>query len=350
MRCAATLVCAALVASGCSHENRWVKGSESTELGPIVGSPTLPELYLADLGTQQLAVIDSRREEVVARYTVAGRIGDLAVNLDGSLVGVAAGSVIGILNTRSRRYSEHRLPFGLSGSVVSIAFHASNALFVAVNENPPGISPSTRVFVLGPLMTTVLTSFGEPTGIHSYYFPLLRTDNSGTHLYIGERGLSGLSLLFHWNVENAAAPVFVSRQRDSDLNFLKDMAVSTDSAHLFVASFSPDGLQAYLTPALSTMNLWPAEPDAVAVAVSAKRRTVFLAPAYPPSDLLYEFDDRRGEIVAKYTLRDDKTEFAETSERGVALADTKKVFVVYGRPPLDESCKERVKVVDLVRH
>ena len=122
------------------------------------------------------------------------------------------------------------------------------------------------------------------------------------------------------------------------------MAVATDPARLFVASGAPYGLLVYPTPSFENGQFWPAGPYPAAVAVSPQRRTVFLAPANPYADLLYEFDAESGEVVATYPL-DDETYLAQTSQQGLALAGSHtKIFVVHG---LSQSGIERLQVVDL---
>ncbi|MEP7010690.1 MAG: hypothetical protein ABJC13_10235 [Acidobacteriota bacterium] len=347
MRRGATLAFVILLSIPAAVSARWVKGSTSQSLGPLVANPVLPELYLSDLAAQQLAVVDSRTEEVTARYAVADRVWDLAVSLDGSRVAVAAGPFVGILNTQTRVYRDYPLPLGVKGSVVSIAFHRSGALFVGVNTNKPGFSPSTLIYVFDPEIQTVLTSFHDPTSPHPFYFPLLRTDESGSRLFLGERGLS-ISPIYLWDVEYAAAPIFLSQLSVfvTSIANLQDMVVSTDPARLFVASGAPYGLLVYPTPSFENGQLWSTGPYPTAVALSTKRRTVFLAPGNDSSnDLLYEFDAESGVVFAVYAPDDETPQYSYTSQQGLALAGAhNKIFVVHGNSQVGI---EKLQVIDL---
>lgn len=349
MRRAATLAFVVLLAIPAAGSARWVKGSTSSSLGPLVANPILPQLYLSDLAAQQLAVVDGRTEEVTARYAVAGRVWDLAVSLDGSRVAVAAGPFVGILNTQTRVYRNYPLPRGIQGSVISVAFHRSGALFVAANKNPPGFSPSTLVYAFDPEIQTTLTSFHNPTSPHSFYFPLIRTDASGNRLYLGERALSN-SPLYLWDIENPAAPIFLSELSAvfTSIANLQDMVVSTNPPRLFVASGAPYGLLVYPTPSFENGQLWSTGPYPAAVALSNKRRTVFLAPSNNSSnDLLYEFDAMSGEIFAVYPLDDELPPPVSSlsGEQGLALAGSHtKIFVVHGSSQFGT---EKLQVVDL---
>lgn len=347
MRSQTILAFVVLLAIPGAASARWVKGSTSPSLGPLVANPVLPQLYLSDLATQELAIVDSRTEEIIGRYPVADRVWDLAVSLDGSKVAVASGPVVGILDTRTRVYQDHPLPLGVKGSAVTVAFHRTGALFVGVNTARAGFSPSTVIYVFDPEIRTALTSFHDPTSPHNFYFPLVRTDASGHRLFLGERGLSR-SPIYLWDVEDAATPKFLSQLSVflTPIANLQDMVVSTDPARLFVASGSPYGLLVYPTPSFEEGQFWPTGPYPVAVALSAKRHTVFLAPGdNSDNDLLYEFDAASGELFATYALNDENPPYSSSSQQGLALAGGHtKIFVVHGHP---QSGIEKLQVVDL---
>lgn len=328
--------------------SRWISGLQSTAFGPLASSAKDANLYLADRGTSEIVVIDGVGERVLRRVKVGGYVWDLALDPSGTRLAVGLDGAVGVLDTQTFAYREVRLPAGVQGAAISVAYHSSGALFVAVNKSPRGFSPVSTVYGLSPDLTRVVSLFLDPGSARSFYFPLLRTDARGQVLYVLERFLSLCALsVMDVRLAEGPRPLQSVNVLQTEFRDVVDFTPAIDQPRLFVAG-SYSGVQTVPTAPVGRGVIWRTGSFPAGLAESKKRGTVLSGLSTPNDDRLFELDSLSGALVATYDLLDE-VPFSNTSPQGVAISRSpSKAFVVHGMERTVGTSLERVQVIDLV--
>ena len=338
------LATAVLAAGVASAQARWIDATLSTDLGPILRDEIRDRVYLGDSATNEVVVIDTLTEQVVERIALPGPVADLALTKSGHALGVVGGGFFTSIDLYRPRVRSWALPAEVTGEATSIAFGALGHVFLGTGRNTFG-----WLYVLNWKATKVLTDFGlGPNETLPPYNPLLRTDDTGTILYIADRGLSPLSI-HKFNVTYTKNPGYLADDAHGSLGSnLQDLALSNRFDEVYVASGSPYGIQVVDASDMSHVVTMTTGAYPTAVTVGPLGKKVFGAPGSPYNNFLFEFDAVTQTEIRNYVL-DVQALNGQAQPRGLAIDRFgEKAFVIHGSTH-PSYLELKVQVIDLVQ-
>lgn len=334
-------VAALVAAAPAIAQPRWIDATESTDLGPILRDEVRDRIYLGDPANQEVVVIDTLTEQVVDRIALPGTVADMALSKSGHRLAVLGdGYVTSIDLYRSRvRYS--LLPPEVTGEATSLAYGAAGYLYLGTGRNTFG-----WLYLLNWKGSKVLRDFGLGPNLNQPpYNPLLKTDVTGTLLYVADRGLSPLSI--HKFSIAYLNPVYMADDAHGSLGSnLRDFALSNRYNELYVASGSPYGIQVVDVSDMSHVTTMTTGAYPAGVTVGPLGQRIFGIPGSSLNNLLFEFDAFSQTETRNYALASQVLN-GEAQHRGLAIDRFgEKAFVVHG-VDYGSSPELKVQVIDL---
>ncbi len=341
---AVVLAILTVAAAPASAQSRWIDATLSTNLGPILRDEIRDRVYLGDSAANEVVVIDTLTEQVVERIALPGPVADMALTKSGHALGVVGGGFFTSIDLYRPRARSWSLPPEVTGEATSIAFGALGHVYLGTGKNTFG-----WLYVLNWKATKVLTDFGlGPNESLSPYNPLLETDDTGTILYVSDRGLSPLSI-HKFNITYVKNPGYLADDAHGSLGSnLQDFALSNRFDELYVASGSPYGIQVVDASDMSHVVTMTTGAYPTAVTVGPLGKKVFGAPGSPYNNFLFEFDAVTQTEIRSYVLEVQALN-GQAQPRGLAVDRFgEKAFVVHGSTH-PSYLELKVQVIDLVQ-
>ncbi len=336
-----------LCSSVVNAENRWVTGTQSQKLGMVVSDRIRPRIYLADSANGELVVIDSATERVSARIAVDVSITDMAISKDNRWLDVVANGTVYRIDLNGMNVNlTYNIPVGDDGKPVrSIAFNYKGEIYAVSLYGNSQYDRRSPVYLLDSAGSNILSTFNTGTWLN-FYSGLLKTDSTGTVLYVGEQGLSPLSI-HKFDVTDTQTPTYLGKNQHGALGSnLLDYAISARYDEIYVASGSPYGIQVVDSETLALVNINSTGPYPAGTAISPSGSIVYGLPSSPYNNYLYEFDVESGNLINQYPLSSNVNN-GKAIERGLALdVYGEKAFVVHGNTHPSYASME-LQVVDL---
>ena len=338
-------------------ESRWIDSTNSTHLNLIVRDEVRDRIYLADSGNSKLVIIDSQSEAVTRSMSLPGNIMDMAISKDGSRLAVASAGSIIMVNLNTLRASKIKLPKELKGLVVAIAFDQNGHMFCLKGA----LTFTTKVVInlawsliyhLSASGDTLINKFGIGLSLNeSVYCGILKTDISGTKLYVADRWRHNLTI-HKIDISNPKKPVFLAKNQDKELGGnLRDFTISPRYDEVYLASGSPYGIQVVNGSTLRLITVLETGEYPCGVDVSRSGDKIYGIPADSgKNNYAYEFNAKDRTLLESYQLLSEVDKGAARA-RGIAVDRfAEKAFVVHGIDEYDESSKTgqmKVQVVDV---
>ncbi len=339
-----------ILSSQVSAEIRWIEESISTDLSMIMRDDIRNRIYLADSGNGQLVIIDSESEEILERIPVGQPITDMAMSKDERWLDVVGGGVANRIDlNRLKINKSYNIPDGAEGKAIrSIAFDYKGFIYAVALNGDSEYDYRSEIYVLNSSLKKVVVSFGVGPNLTSRpYKALLKTDSVGTILYVGEKGLSPLSI-YKINILNTKAPKYLGEDAHGALGSnLKDIAISPRFDEIYVASGAPYGIQVVNAETMELVTLLETGPYPAGLEVGPLGDKVYGIPGSPYNNYLYEFDAIAQTLIHSYVL-ESQVHNGQPQDRGIALDRFgEKVFIIHGddHPSYREM---KVQVVDLL--
>jgi len=321
---------------------RWIEDTLSTDLRKVVSDEVRDRVYVADVGSSEIIILDSVNESVLARIPVPPPLFDLTLSKDGRYLLASAGSVIVRMDRDLLVAETFPLPPGVPRLL---------ALAVDASGNVIGLGFRTHAFIIDLDGGQVLSEFGW--GLHSFDFPLaiVETDRSGRTLWIVTTSLNPSSV-WQFDVSDPLAAVELGRGDRTVGSFARDFVVSPNRDELYIAPGNPYGIQCFDTTALTVSDqiipdVFIGGPPAVALDRSGESLFFSVSSVYTPDRVFhYRVADRV--LLAEYPL-EARTHNGLTRSRGLALERRgRKLFVAHGSDS-QFSRRSQVQVVDVGR-
>jgi len=188
-----------------------------------------------------------------------------------------------------------------------------------------------------------MNQFGVASDLSSkVYKGLMRTDNTGTMLYVGERGLSPLSIT---KIDvSTPTPVFVAEDNHGELGSnLKDIVISPRYDEIYVASGAPYGIQVVDSNTISFIALLDTGAYPGGVDINVPGDAIYGIPHSPYNNNMYKFDAQSRELIETYELLDEWY-YTSPADRGIAVGRFGfKTFIVSEDYAMSEM---KIQVVD----
>jgi len=314
--------------------NRWLDPTFSTDLSLILSDDFRKRIYLADSGTGELVVINTKFERIMKRIPVGGPISDMAFSKNKQFLAVASGDMVTFVKLKNLKSLTKAFPT----SIRSLAFDANGKTFFVDND-----ANRSMIYHYDQKTDTVLNTFGVgPNLTTEPYQGLLKTDETGEILYVGERGISPLSI--HKIDVSGTDPVFLAEDGHGDLGSnLRDFVISPKYDELYVASGAPYGIQVVDSNTMEFITLLSTDPYPAGVDVDRYGDSIYGLPRSPYNNFLYKYDAQTRELINSYELLSQVLN-GEGQIRGIAVERfDKKSFVIHGK---DFNGELKVQVVD----
>jgi YVTN family beta-propeller protein len=303
----------------CMSLARWVAGTQSQEILSIVADPIRDRIYYGDGERNQVVVVDTRTESVINRVQVFGKPFELDISKDGMKLAVASNS-LAIVDLDTLEVTE--LPVGKP--VTGVAFDHAGQLYVVTSEY------RGQVYKIDSHTGGILLSFGAGPLLSwpLYQNAIVETDNPGTSLYVGERGLSPASL-YKFDI-SGASPIFLAEDDHGAIGSnLQDFGIHPNGERIYMACGAPYEIQEILASTIDRVNGLATGPYPAAVAIDPSGLIVYAAAH--TQNVLFKFDVVTRVLLGKETLLSSGSN-DEPLARGLAVARTgEKIFVVHGR-------------------
>jgi hypothetical protein len=324
-----------------------VSGTHSQELGMVMSDRIRPRVYLADSANGELIVVDSVTEEVTARIEVDVSITDMAISKSNRWLDVVANGMVYRIDLNLLEVERtYNIPIDEEGkSVRSVAFNYEDQVYAVSLYGSSQYDKRSEVYLLNSAGSEVITTFVTDTS-QRFYRGLLKTDSSGTYLYVGEQGVSSLSI-HKFNVINPSEPVYLGKNAHGALGSnLKDYAISRRYDEVYVASGSPYGIQVVNSDTLEQSIVYSTGPYPAGAAIGPIAGKVYGITSSPYNNVLYEFDVKTDTLLNAYPLLSNVSN-GNAIVRGVAIdVYGEKAFVVHGDAHSSYASME-LQVVDL---
>ncbi len=334
-------------------ESRWIDSTNSTHLSLIIRDEIRDRIYLADSGNSKLVIIDSQSEAITKRISLPGNITDMAISKDESqLAVVSAGSII-MVNLNTLRISNIKLPKELRGLIGAVAFDQNKHMFcLKASSNLKTNFVWSLIYHLSASGDTLINKFGIGSSLNeSVYCGILKTDISGTKLYVADRWR--IPLIIHKvDITNSKKPVFLAKNQDKELGGnLRDFIISPRYNEVYLASGSPYGIQVVNSSTLRLITVLETGEYPCGTDVSRYGDKIYGAPGNNgKNNYAYEFNTKDRTLLGSYQLLSEVDKGAVRA-RGIAVDRfAEKAFVVHGIDEYDESNKTgqmKVQVVDV---
>ncbi|MEJ2453951.1 MAG: hypothetical protein P8103_07320 [Candidatus Thiodiazotropha sp.] len=306
-----------------------------------------PRVYLADSANGELVVVDSTTEQVTTRIAVDVSITDMAISKDNRWLDVVANGTVYRVDLNNLRINRtYTIPVGDEGKPVrSVAFNYKGQVYAVSLYGNSQYDRRSEIYLLNWGGSKVLSTFNTGTWLN-IYSGLLKTDSTGTVLYVGEQGLSPLSI-HKFDVTNTKIPTYLGKNQHGALGSnLRDYAISARYNEIYVASGAPYGIQVVDSDTLELLNLDNTGPYPVGTAISPSGNVVYGLPSSPYNNYLFEFDVETGTLLNQYPLLSNVNN-GKAIERGLALdVYGEKAFIVHGNTHPSYASME-LQVIDL---
>jgi DNA-binding beta-propeller fold protein YncE len=300
---------------------RWIEGTESSEILSIKADPLRDRIYYGDGDTNEIVIIDSYTEAVTGSIQVTGMPLMMDISKDGTKMAVAHNG-LSIIDLDNLNVTP--LPVGLQ--VVDAAFDHSGQLYVTTSESWAYIHKVDSetgdildTFGVGPLLQT-----------HLYQNAILETDATGNFLYVGERGLSPVSLN-KIDISAGTPPFFVAEDDHGALGSnLKEFIIHPDGSLVYMACGSPYYIQEIDAGTINVLNPLNTGAYPNSVVLNSSGTVAYAGTSSTYNAYLFEFDLYTKSLINQTPLLkisgNDKLH-----DRGLALDRTgNKVFAVVG--------------------
>lgn len=304
---------------------RILPGTLSTNISMLLSDPMSNTIYAADSGNRRLLIINSERESV-SSIQMNAAIRDMSFSKNNAQflalatsAGVYAIDLSADINRTAPRLIT--LPSVLaSKSIASVAFDSSNNLLLSTTS---GWDSIYRVnFTTGAL----IGQFGT-----FYSGALLKTNATGTIVYIGERGLSPATI-YRYVLGSTTVTSGIATPFNTIGSNLRDFSVSPVSDELFAAAGFPYSITRINATNLLVTGSFATGPYPAAVDTSFNYR-VYATPNDPYNRKLYQFNVAQGTSTSYSLAAIPNFQYSESQARGVAVSkDGSKVYTVVGYP------------------
>jgi DNA-binding beta-propeller fold protein YncE len=314
--------CFAKTALSMTH---WIEGTQSKQILSILADPQRNRVYYGDGETNQLVVLDSGTETVVTKVQLSGKPVMMDISKDGKKLAVACGGMAIIdLDT----YQVTQLPMSLA--IASVAFDYAGQLYVTTSDS------WGKIHKIDSATGSDLLSFGAGASLANliYQSAIVKSDSTGTYLYVGERGLSPASL-YKFDIRGSA-PIFLAEDQHGAIGSnLQDLAVHKGGAYVYLACGAPYEIQGIDSTTITKVASLTTGPYPNAVTIDP---TGLIAYASANSqNILFKFDLTTKALLSSEVLL---TKGSNDGPQAMGLAVEKtgnKVFVVHGYPYGTES-------------
>lgn len=332
-------------------ENSWIDTTLSAELSLIISDDIRDRVYLADSGNSKLVIIDSQSEEVIKSISLPGKITDMSISKDGTqLAVVSAGNIVSV-NLNSLRAGNLALPKTIKGKVRSVAFDQNRHIFCVTAEKS---SNNGWIYHLSASGGSIINKFGVGSELdEELYNGLIKTDLSGTKLYVGEYESS--SILYKIDIAKADKPAFLAESQDGELRVgFKDFVLSPRYDEIYIAHQAAAYYEFQVVDAntLRVTDSLEAGAYPCGLAVSRYGDKIYGINCAPEENYMSEYDAKTKTRIKTYQLlsnvsNEDGKPRGESQPRGIAIERfAEKVFVNNGSDYYDEMTVQAVDVVD----
>lgn len=332
-------------------ENRWLDETTSTTLGPMVRDEARNRIYLADNEKQLLRIIDIETEQVIKDIPTYGTVLDLAISKNNTWLAAVINGKVCMLELNRFLGWELQLQGQMEGTARSVAFDYNQGLYV-MTTNITTYSYRGWIYLVdfdGRFFGyKVIKKFGVGSKLAMQaYQGLLRTDATGTILYVAEQGLSPASL-YKIDVTNRN-PVFVAEDYHGALgSYLKDFVISPRYNEVYVVCGAPYGIQVIDATTMARIALLETGPYPVGVDVSRYGNEIYGVPGSAYNNFLFKFRANPADrgLIQSYPLLVG-VHNGQSQPRGL-LVDrfAEKAFVIHG-DTYPTTKKMQVQAVDI---
>lgn len=329
-------------------ENSWIDTTLSAELSLSISDDIRDRVYLADSGNSKLVIIDSQSEEVSKSISLPGKITDMSISKDGTqLAAVSAGNIV-LVNLNTLRAGNLSLPKTIKGKVRSVAFDQNRHIFCVTAEK----SNNGWIYHLSASGGSIINKFGVGSELdEEVYNGLIKTDLSGTKLYVRKYGTS--SILYKIDIAKADKPAFLAESQDGELRVgLTDFVLSPRYDEIYIAHQATAYYEFQVVDAntLRVTDSLEAGAYPCGLAVSRYGDKIYGINCEPSENYMSEYDAKTKTRIKTYQLlsnvsNEDGKPRGESQPRGIAIDRfAEKVFVNSGSDYYDEM---KVQVVDV---
>lgn len=333
-----TFLILVLAASSAWSGNRWIEETVSTDLREVVRDDLRDRVYVADVGANEVLVIDTLSESVVERVPVPWQLRDLALSKDGEYL--VAGTLFHFVKVDLETFESETIPHpqGFPLGLSRLTLHSSG-LVVALGFD-------TIAFVVDLDAGAVVNSFGHGHGRGLFDSSQLKTDASGDTLWIVSGG--GNRRVFKFDISDPLNPIKVGEESSTEPTFLRDFVISPTRDELYLSYGYPYGVQVYDALALADIGFLPGERGPAALDVDPAGEGVFF-PTRPasPDPRVYHYSTDTHELLAEYPL-EVREHNGAVRPQGLAIDRRgRKLFISHGTDPWIRHPELRIQVVDV---
>jgi YVTN family beta-propeller protein len=319
-----------LFAGSALSDVRWVNGTEAEELLCIMADPIRDRIYYGNGDTNQVVIIDTNTETLIGSIQVAGKPLMLDISKDGKKMAVAH-RVLSIIDLDTLQVTQ----LSVGKEIVDVAFDHSGQLYATTSDS------RGQIHMIDSATGNILLSFGTDPDLQNpiYSRAMVETDKTGEFLYLGERGLSPISL-YRFDIRGST-PIYLAEDDHGALGSnLKQIAIHPSGEMLYLACGAPYEIQEIDAATLDRINALPtgAYPTAVALNPSG---TVAYACA-DTQDYLFKFDLSTKVLLNKEPLLSEYPN-SDPQPRGIAVDRTgSKIFIIHGEAYVSKHMKIQV--------
>jgi DNA-binding beta-propeller fold protein YncE len=298
----------------------WIEGTQSKQILSILADPQRNRIYYGDGDTNQIVVLDSEGESVITKIQVAGKPLMMDISKDGKKLAVAC-SGLAIIDLET--YQVTQLP--VSMIIASAAFDFAGQLYVTTTDS------WGKIHKIDSTTGSDLLSFGTGAALTNsiYQSAMVKTDNTGTYLYAGERGLSPASL-YKFDIRGPA-PIFLAEDQHGAIGSnLQDLAIHNAGTYVYLACGAPYEIQEIYSATITKVNSLTTGPYPNAVSIDPTG--LFAYATASSQNVLFKFD-----LATKVLLSSEDLLARQANDgpqtMGLAVDRTgNKVFIIHGYP------------------
>jgi hypothetical protein len=310
-------LCYVQTASAATH---WIEGTQSKQILSILADPQRSRVYYGDADTNQIVVLDSEGESVISKIQLTGKPLMMDISKDGKKLAVAC---TGLAIIDLETYQVTQLP--VSVAIASVAFDFAGQLYVTTTDS------WGKIHKIDSTTGGDLLSFGPGTALTNsiYQSAIVKTDNTGTFLYVGERGLSPASL-YKFDIRGTA-PIFLAEDQHGAIGSnLQDLVIHKNGASVYLACGAPYEIQEINSETITRVNSLSTGPYPNAVAIDPTGLIAYASAN--TQNVLFKFD-----LSTKLLLRSETLLAKQANDgpqaMGLAVDRTgTKVFIIHGYP------------------
>ena len=295
--------------------------------GPLLADPVRDEVYVVDQTNYRLLAFSTTTGQQLAAGTLAVGVfpSNMAISTDGTKIYVPefnSGLDLDEILVFSLPSLSPLATIPLSFSPATIAATTGGRLFSA-----EGTFPNVSLVEIDPLSGTVINTFGST---ENYYDPLLKTNTTGTDLYVADRELNGDVSIDEYNVSGAPSALPVSHDIDEEnvIDFVPD---ETDE-QIYVAESEFNGINVLKTADDDDTTDWAFTSSsgiAVGIGFNSGLSVVFGASSNATEGDIREFNRADGTPLADYVVATDGSN--PIADAGIAA--TSNGYCFYVREP-----------------